>query len=142
MLAYERLCTKTVPLTNSTIVGAPSPHRTQKELGLWGASYTNYGPFAKRRVERMQVAVSTSQGPPRSQPRSCFKTMLQYDVTVLLYLSSCLSVIKAIGDYKFSENSETHFILGCARDHKYAARRRYENANSWPPNSTQNIFHY
>jgi hypothetical protein len=27
MLAYERLCTKTVPLISCTIAGVPSPHR-------------------------------------------------------------------------------------------------------------------
>jgi hypothetical protein len=68
--------------------------------------------------------------------------MLQCDVAVLLYLSSGRSVINVIGDYKFSENSETHVMLDCARGDKYAARRLCENANSWPPNSTQNVFHY
>ena len=36
----------------------------------------------------------------------------------------------------------THIMFGCASGDKYAARRLYETANSWSPNSRQNILHY
>jgi len=59
------------------------------------------------------VSVSTSQGP------STVSTPIMFQDYVALWCDSdALSrgrfMINVVGDYKFSENSETHIMLGCA----------------------------